>query len=83
MHRDCTGAVAASQRGDCANRLLIPLSNEVVYHHLTGDYSIGVYPLLEDDTCWFLAVDFDEAKWRENARAFMQSCTELGGPGIR
>ncbi len=40
----------------------------------------SVYPLLEDDTCYFLAVDFDEADWRDDARAFMQSCEELGVP---
>jgi hypothetical protein len=41
---------------------------------------VGVYPLLEDDTCHFLAIDFDEAEWREDARAFVQSCDELGVP---
>lgn len=33
--------------------------------------------LLSDDTCYFLAVDFDEQDWEEDAQAFMQSCTEL------
>lgn len=50
----------------------------VIYQHLTGEHTIGVYPLLEDDTCYFLAVDFDEAEWREDARAFVQSCDEFG-----
>ncbi len=66
--------------GDCANRLLIPLSDAVIYDHLAGEHTVGVYPLLEDDTCYFLAVDFDEAAWRDDARAFMQSCEELGVP---
>jgi superfamily II DNA or RNA helicase len=66
--------------GDCSNRLLIPLSNAVIYDHLAGEHTVGVYPLLEDDTCYFLAVDFDEADWRDDARAFMQSCHELGVP---
>lgn len=66
--------------GDCGNRLLIPLSDAVVYRHLAGEHTVGVYPLLEDDTCHFLAVDFDEADWRDDARAFMQSCEELGVP---
>jgi superfamily II DNA or RNA helicase len=39
-----------------------------------------VYPLLEDDSCCFLAADFDEAEWRDDARAFMRSCAELGVP---
>ncbi|OGB68693.1 MAG: DEAD/DEAH box helicase [Burkholderiales bacterium RIFOXYC12_FULL_65_23] len=66
--------------GDCVNRLLIPLSDAVIYDHLAGQHIVGVYPLLEDDSCCFLAVDFDEADWRDDARAFMQSCAELGVP---
>jgi superfamily II DNA or RNA helicase len=66
--------------GDCGNRLLIPLSDAVIYDHLAGKHTVGIYPLLEDDTCYFLAVDFDEADWRDDARAFIQSCEELGVP---
>ena len=66
--------------GDCSKRLLIPLSDSVIYDHLAGEHTVGVYPLLEDDSCYFLAVDFDEAEWRDDARAFMQSCQELGVP---
>ena len=66
--------------GDCTNRLLIPLSDAVIYGHLAGEHTVGIYPLLEDDSCYFVAVDFDEAEWREDARAFMQSCEALGVP---
>jgi hypothetical protein len=66
--------------GDCGNRLLVPLSDTVIYNHLAGEHTVGVYPLLEDDSCHFLAVDFDEAQWRDDARAFMLSCAELGVP---
>ncbi|CAI2051663.1 Hef nuclease [Serratia fonticola] len=65
---------------DCTHRQLIPVSDSVIYKHLAGDHTLGVYPLLEDDTCYFLAVDFDEAEWREDALAFMHSCEELGVP---
>lgn len=64
--------------GDCGNRLLVPLSDTVIYNHLAGGHTVGVYPLLEDDSCHFLAVDFDEAEWRDDAQAFMLSCSELG-----
>jgi len=64
--------------GDCAHRVLQPLTDAVIYDHLAGEHTIGVYPLLEGDTCHFLAVDFDEADWREDAQAFIQSCAELG-----
>ena len=65
---------------DCGNRRLIPLSDAVIFDHLTGERTVGVYPLLSDDTCYFLAVDFDEAEWREDVQAFVQSCAELGVP---
>ena len=66
--------------GDCNHRLLVPLSDAVIYAHLSGKQTVGVYPLLEDDTCHFLAVDFDEAEWQQDALAFVQSCSELGVP---
>src|ERR1035437_3110326 len=54
--------------GECNNRLLIPLSDTVIYEHLAGKRTIGVYPLLSDDTCHFLAADFDEAEWRDDTK---------------
>ena len=66
--------------GECNNRLLIPLSDQVIFEHLAGKRTVGVYPLLTDETCHFLAADFDEAQWREDAKAFYQSCIELGVP---
>ncbi len=65
---------------DCGNRQFIPLSDAVIYDHLAGERTLGVYPLLTDDTCRFLAVDFDEAEWKDDVRAFAQSCHELGIP---
>lgn len=66
--------------GDCNNRLLRPVTDSIIYNHLTGDHTVGVFPLLTDDTCFFLAVDFDEAEWKDDAKAFVQSCRELGVP---
>ncbi|MGB5834669.1 MAG: DEAD/DEAH box helicase family protein [Thiohalocapsa sp.] len=65
---------------DCGHRVLIPLTDTVIYDHLAGKHTIGIYPLLEDDTCYFLAVDFDKADWRADARAFAQSCEDLSVP---
>ncbi|WP_424798455.1 TOTE conflict system archaeo-eukaryotic primase domain-containing protein, partial [Pseudomonas viridiflava] len=66
--------------GDCGNRQLLPLTDEVVYRHLAGEVVVGIYPLLSDDTCYFLAVDIDEAEWRDDSKAFVQSCHELNIP---
>lgn len=65
---------------DCGNRVLLPLTDSIIYGHLAGEHTVGVYPLLADDTCYFLAVDFDETDWRDDARAFAESCNELGVP---
>jgi hypothetical protein len=54
--------------GDCAESLVDSADGRCDLRHLAGEHTIGVYPLLEDDTCYFLAIDFDEAEWREDAR---------------
>jgi hypothetical protein len=59
---------------------LLPVTDEVIYRHLAGAEVVGVYPLLGDDTCHFLAADFDEAEWRDDAIAFVQSCGALNIP---
>lgn len=65
---------------DCSNRKLASLTDAVVYDHLAGKQTIGLFPLLSDDSCYFLAVDFDDQDWKEDANAFMQSCAELNIP---
>jgi hypothetical protein len=40
---------------------------------------MGIYPLLADETCWFLAVDFDKSTWTEDVRAFVETCRRVGG----
>lgn len=58
----------------------LPLTDEVILSHLTGDKIIGVYPLLKDDTCWFLACDFDKEGWALDALAFLNVCKDYGVP---
>src|SRR6266403_3854389 len=67
---------------DCGHRLLVPLTDQTIYDHLVGRHTVGVYPLLADDTCHFLAVDFDDADWRNDVQAFAGSCRELGVPVV-
>jgi len=57
-----------------------PLSDEVIRDHLLGKQTIGVYPLLQDDTCWFVAVDFDKKSWQADADAFLKTCRETSVP---
>jgi len=67
---------------DCGNRSLLPLVDQTIYDHLAGRHTIGIYPLLADDSCHFLAVDFDDADWRDDVQAFARSCQELGVPVV-
>lgn len=41
-------------------RMLQPLTDDAIRNHLTGKQTVGIYPLLPDDSCWFLAVDLDK-----------------------
>lgn len=59
---------------DCPNRDFLPFTDEVVDGHLRGRHTVGVYPMLADETCWFLAADFDKSTWREDAAAFVAAC---------
>ena len=63
---------------ECSNRQLSLLTDEVIYDHLAGKHTVGIYPLLTNDYCYFLAVDFDDEQWSEDAKAFLVSCDELG-----
>ncbi len=59
---------------------LFPLTEDVIREHLLGRQTIGVYPLLQDDTCWFVAVDFDKKSWAADACAFLKMSHEAGVP---
>ena len=48
---------------DQKTRKFLPVSNAVIGNHLLGKETVGVYPLLPDETCWFLAADFDKKTW--------------------
>ena len=67
----------------CNSREFIPVTEDVIRKHLLGydpdkkshpDFTIGVYPLLQDETCWFIAADFDEATWKDDAAAYLETC---------
>ncbi len=64
---------------DCKHRELLPLTDERIDRHLRGKDElgrdvIGVYPILPDDTCRFLALDFDDEGWQENVALVRSIC---------
>ncbi|MDR0517964.1 MAG: DEAD/DEAH box helicase [Fibromonadaceae bacterium] len=60
--------------GSCSHRSFEPVTNGVIRNHLAGSIVMGVYPLLQNETCHFLAMDFDKEAWREDVKAFMDTC---------
>lgn len=59
---------------ECPNRCLLHITDQTIYDHLVGKKFIGIYPLLQDETCYFLAIDFDKASWKEDILAFTKIC---------
>ena len=69
--------------GECPNQAFISLSDNVIASHLRGTYPsqpntaefvAGVYPVRVDETCCFLAVDFDGDHWSTDALTFIETC---------
>jgi len=65
---------------DRETRTLYAVTDEVIRQHLTGKKTIGIYPILLDETCWFLAADFDKSTWQEDSLAFLAACQRAGIP---
>lgn len=61
----------------CQHRQLLPLTDQVFIDQLNGKKNIGIYPLLPDGTCTFLAVDFDGDQWKYDVRYFAETCKRL------
>lgn len=70
---------------NCPKRELTPLTEEVIDSHLrnkdeNGNGIIGIYPLLPDDACLFLVLDFDEENWKKDIAIFRLICEKLNIP---
>lgn len=74
---------------ECPNRQFATLSYEHIYNHLVGKDSygrdvVGLYPMLNDNTCFFLCTDFDDKNceygYQNDVLAFVAVCKEWGIP---
>lgn len=71
---------------DCPHRRFLPVTDTVIRWHLSGaddggePFVAGVYPLLLDETCTFVAADFDKTGWEQDALAFVHACRRLDLP---
>ena len=62
---------------DFESKKLIPLTKEIVKKHLLGQHIVGIYPILPDNTSYFIAADFDGENWLADSKAFIVACTEV------
>ena len=79
----CNKGQGKNKCNRCPNRNLAKLSRNAIFAHLSGKHAtggdvIGVYPLTEDEHCYFLAIDFDDDNWQHDITAFRNTCRELG-----
>ncbi len=71
---------------NCQHRSFLPVTDDVIRRHLVGvdergnDFVAGVYPMLLDETCFFLAMDLDKANWQDDAIAVLETCRRLDVP---
>ncbi|MEX0810893.1 MAG: hypothetical protein WD048_01670 [Chitinophagales bacterium] len=65
---------------DYKDKTYLPLTDQQLLKHFNGEKLIGIYPLLQDNTSWFIAADFDKEKWADECRTFLNICKEHGIP---
>ncbi|SKA68750.1 TOTE conflict system archaeo-eukaryotic primase domain-containing protein [Enterovibrio nigricans] len=63
---------------ECPNQAFKPLGDDAMYAHLTGKEVVGLYPMLANNICWLLAVDFDKSDWQEASLAYVEVCKLKG-----
>jgi len=60
--------------GECTRQAFNSITHDVIRDHLQGRHTMGIYPMLLDDTCWFIAADFDKQEWQKDVTAFAETC---------
>jgi superfamily II DNA or RNA helicase len=70
--------------GDCDNKKYAAITDQTISDHLSGKITIGVYPMLQDENCFFLACDFDDKEarlnWQNDALAYLKTCKDMNIP---
>lgn len=71
---------------ECPNQRFLPITDDVIRWHLSGqddacrNFVIGLYPMLRDETCFFLAIDLDKNDWLADAQAVLGTCRQMNIP---
>jgi len=62
------------------NKEYLPFDNSAIESHFSGKETCGIYPLLEDNTSFFIAVDFDKQNWKETILKLHYTCSSFKIP---
>lgn len=65
---------------ECKNKVYNCIDKNVIYNHLTGKIVVGIYPMFEDETCSFLAIDFDDDGWEKDIIILRDICFKKNIP---
>src|SRR5512145_791300 len=65
---------------DCPHRGYKALTDQVVEDHLRGRITAGTYPLMPDEACHFLAIDFDKDGWQKDVATLRRVCADFDVP---
>ncbi len=66
----------------CKHQDFLPFDEVAIDGHLRGRLNLvaGLYPLLSNETCWFLAIDFDDDGWQKDVTTLREVCSLFGVP---
>jgi superfamily II DNA or RNA helicase len=67
---------------ECPNQQFLPFDGAAIRQHLEGRQVIGIYPMLKNECCHLLAIDFDRENWLEDIRAVIKTCRDEGIPAV-
>jgi superfamily II DNA or RNA helicase len=62
---------------DFENKKLLSFTDEILLNHLLGKETIGIYPILKDNSSYFVVADFDKADWKNDSNKFIKECEKI------
>ena len=65
---------------ECPHQKFPPLHEHAIEDHLRGLHTLEVYAITDDNTCRFLAADFDGEGWQDNVAAYRDAGSKAGVP---
>lgn len=65
---------------DYSKKEYMPFGEDAIMNHLSGKETVGIYPLLEDNTSHFIAADFDNENWKDSILKLHQNCSKFEIP---